>query len=341
MVTMKTVAEAIGVSQATVSYVLNGRHHEKGLNINPKTVEKVKSTALKLGYHRNEIARSVRTGKTNVFGLIGFPDSGYAMKIIRGIATTCENNNYLLKLLQLEHGGDVEVTAKQCIEQRLSGVICCALREEQLDILHQKLQGFAIPIVLVDNSFSHDWSSRVISDDVAGGRMAVEYLLKLGHRKIANISSSLDIGFSFTRNKGYCQGLMAAGIEQSTGLTCIVDKYYDFSDTFAVKIKELLQTEQPTALFCNSDPIAMKVLKVLFENNIRVPDDISVIGYGGLSYTNLLIPALTTIKQPFDNMGKKAAEVLINEVANNGSIQEVKLPVELIIRDSTAPVIDQ
>jgi DNA-binding LacI/PurR family transcriptional regulator len=337
MVTMKTIAAAVNVSQATVSYVLNGRQLDKGSRVNPETVLKVEAAALKLGYHRNEIARSVRTGKSNVFGIIGFSDDSYSMKIIHGIATTCEKNSYLLKLLQLEDDSSSEAIAQKCIEQRLSGVICSALTEKQLDVLHQKLQKFAIPIVLVDNSFSHNWCSRVISDDVAGGRMAVEYLLKLGHRRIANISGSLDMGFSFMRNQGYCQGLAAAGIEHADRLTCI-SQHYNFTDEFSVKIKNLLQQEQPTALFCNSDPIALKTLKVLFESGLRVPQDISVIGYAGLNYTDLSIPALTTIKQPFANMGRNATEILIDKVTRDGPIREVKLPVELIVRESTAPI---
>jgi LacI family transcriptional regulator, galactose operon repressor len=338
MITMKTVAEAAGVSRATVSYVLNGRQQEKGSRVNPETVAKVEKTAAQLGYRRNELARSVRTGKTNVFGFLGSMGTSYTMDIINGIAKSCTASNYLLKFFPLDEQTAIENIAKQCIEQRLSGVICRSLTEHELDILHQELQNFDMPIVLVDNSFSHNWCSRVISDDIAGAQLAVEYLLKLGHQKIANISNSLANGFSFMRNSGYRRALANAGIAKSDKLTCIVPQMYELTESFVTTIKRLLTEQQPTALFCSSDPIAMKALKVAGSMGLRVPEDISIIGYAGLNYTQLANPALTTVKQPFINMGKKAAEILINEVTDQTQIQEIRLPVELIVRESTTGV---
>jgi LacI family transcriptional regulator, galactose operon repressor len=338
MVTMKTVAAEAGVSRATVSYVLNGRHHEKGLNINPETVTKVETAASDLGYRRNELARSVRTGKTNVFGFIGTMETSYTMDIINGIAKSCAASNYLLKFFPLDEERTIENIAKQCIEQRLSGVICRSLTEHELDVLHQELQNFDIPIVLVDSSFSHNWCSRVISDDINGGKIAVEHLLELGHQKIANISNSLDNGFSFMRNNGYRRALSSAGIVKNDKLTCIVPQKSKLTESFITTIQQLLTEQQPTAIFCNSDPIAMKVIQVVTSMGLKIPEDISVIGYAGLNYSELATPPLTTVKQPFINMGKKAAKLLINEINHKVSIQEIKLPVELIVRESTTVI---
>ena len=338
MVTMKTVAETAGVSRATVSYVLNGRHHEKGLNINPETVTKVEETAIKLGYRRNELARSVRTGKTNVFGFIGSLGTSYVMDIISGITTTCAANNYLLKIFPLEEHADIETIAKQCIEQRLSGVICRSLTEHQLDVLHQELQNFDMPIVLVDSSFSHNWCSRVISDDINGGKIAVEHLLELGHRRIANVSNPLDNAFSVMRNSGYCRAMSNAGIAKDDRLVCIVPQFYEITEYFSETIRQLLIEQQPSAILCNSDPIAMKVIQVANSIGLRIPEDLSVIGYAGLNYTVLATPPLTTVKQPFIDMGEKAAQILISEVTQATQVQEVRLPVELIVRKSTAVV---
>ncbi len=336
---MKTVAESAGVSRATVSYVLNGRHHEQGLNINPETVLKVEAAATELGYRRNEIARSVRTGKTNVFGFIGAMEASYTMDIISGIATTCEINNYLLKFFQLDHNSDIALIAKQCIEQRLSGVICRSLSEQQLDILHLELQAFNIPIVLVDNSFSHDWCSRVISDDIVGAQLAVDHLLKLGHRKIINISNSQNSAFSAIRHDGYCKALAAAGIKDS-GRLIFIDVNYNFTERERMALQKILLEDKPTALFCSSDPIAMRVIQVATALGLNIPEDISVIGYAGLNYSALATPPLTTVKQPFVDMGKTATKILIDEVIKKTPIREVKLAVELIVRKSTAPVND-
>ncbi len=337
MVTMKTIAAAVNVSQATVSYVLNGRQQDKGSRVNPETALKVEAMAAELGYRRNEIARSVRTGKTNVLGFIGVMGSSYAMDIISGIAKTSAASNYLLKLFQLDNETDIGMIAKQCIEQRLSGVICRSLKDSELDTLHRELQGFDVPIVLVDNSFSHDWCSRVVSDDFVGAQLAVEHLLKLGHRKIANITNSLDKGFEIIRNAGYRQALTDVGIEPDDNLLCILPKYYEFIDAFDAKLEKFLIEQQPTALFCNSDPIAMNAIHAVNAIGLKVPEDISIIGYADLNYTAYSTPRLTTVKQPFIDMGKKVTEIILNEVTNKVEKIEEKLKVELVVRESTAP----
>jgi DNA-binding LacI/PurR family transcriptional regulator len=340
MVTMKTIAEKAGVSRATVSYVLNGRHHEEGLSIHSKTVEKIETIASQLGYRCNELARSVRTGKTKVFGFVGSLKYSYTMDVINGIAETCMASNYLLKFFPLDGDSTIEMIAKQCIEQRISGIICHSLTEQDLDFLHKEFKNFDIPIVLANSSFSHDWCSRVVSDDVLGAQRAVEHLLELGHRKIAHISNSFDSGFSFMRNKGYCKALENANIAKDDDLICIVPKTPAVEGEFITTVQALIKEQCPTALFCSSDPIAMKAIKVVSELGLNVPEDISVIGYAGLDYTQWTTPALTTVKQPFVEMGKKAAGVLVEEVIEKTANQNIKLPVELIIRESTAVVVN-
>jgi LacI family transcriptional regulator len=192
-------------------------------------------------------------------------------------------------------------------------------------------------MVLVDSSFSHDWSSRVISDDITGARKATEYLLSLGHQKIMHITNDLDRGFSRERHDGYCTAMDAAGLTMHKNI-CIIDSNLELTDRIQSKITDSLLNYKPTAIFCGSDPIAMKVIIVASMLKRRIPEDLSIVGYAGLDISQITNPPLTTIKQDFEEMGLKAAKVLFDEINGCKHKRQIKLPVELIIRKSTLSI---
>jgi LacI family transcriptional regulator len=226
------------------------------------------------------------------------------------------------------------------VEQRLAGVICRSLSEQELKILHTELRPNNIPIVLVDSSFSHNWCSRVTSDDFTGAGMATEYLLKLGHRRIGHVTNSLNRGFSKIRYDGYIRMMSEWGIEVSQKNICVVIKEEgDILEEQRDKITAFLKQQKPTAVFCGSDPVAMKVLNIAQDIGLKIPEDLSVIGFAGLDYTACASPSLTTIKQPFTLMGYKAGEILLAETKNKITVKEKKLPVELIVRNSCSRII--
>ena len=327
------IATEAGVSQPVVSQVLNGLGDTK--KISKKTQEKVLLTAKKMNYRRNAIAQSMKTGKTNVIGLIGGWCSSYSMEIIKGINNTVLKNNYLIKLLSAENTEEIKNAARQCVEQRLAGVICRSLTEANLEILRTELVPNNIPIVLVDSSFSHDWCSRVISDDFEGAKLATEYLLKLGHRKIGHITNSLTLGFAKIRYDGYLETMKNTdGFDVEKNVYKITDDGYEVSNLFREEITNFINRFKPTAVFCGSDPIAMKVTLVASELGLKIPEDLSIIGYAGLEYSAISNPPLTTIAQKFEKMGQKASEILLSEIKKKSPIKEIKLPVELIIRNS-------
>ena len=337
MITMQNIADKAGVSKGTVSYVLNGKH--KKARINQETCEKVIAIAESLGYRRNAIAQSMKTGKTNVIGFIGGLYKSYCMEIIRGINELISKDNYMIKLLPADTMDDIKNASRQCLEQRLAGVICRSLSEEGLEILRKELEPNNIPIVLVDSSFSHDWCSRVISDDFEGARMATEYLLKLGHRKICLVTDKLHKGFSKTRCNGYIDAMKKMNIEVKDSDIHVLEDKAKISDRQRNEIKDFLKSRKPTAIFCASDPLAMRMINIVSKMGIKVPDDLSIVGFADLQYTAFCNPALTTVKQPFTEMGRKASEILLSEINEKSIKQEVKLPVELIIRDSCREIL--
>lgn len=329
---MKMIAAKAGVSQPVVSQVLNGLGDTK--KISQKTQKKVLSIAERMNYRRNAIAHSMKTGKTNVIGVVGSLYSGFCMEIICGISEIVAQNNYMIKLFP-GNTKEIKNIARQCVEQRLAGVICRSLSEEGLNILRNELEPNSIPIVLVDSSFSHDWCPRVVSDDFEGAKMATEYLLKLGHHKIAFITSELSLGFSQFRYDGYLEKMAEWGIKiQNDDICIIADQKEEISRRQRDKITDFLKRKTPTAVFGGSDPMAMKVMNIAQNIGIKIPQSLSVIGFAGLEYAAFATPSLTTVKQPFKEMGRKAAEILLKSIEGILLPKEMKLPVELIIRDS-------
>lgn len=331
---MKDIAKEAGLSQPTVSLVLNGHY-----SICAETRHRVLETAERLGYRRNEIARSIKTGKTNVIGIIGGFGGSYSLDIITGIAQACAASGYFMKLLpvnNLENDHDaLGQAARQCVEHRVAGVICRSLKEHALDTLRTELDAMHIPIVLVDSSSHHDWCSRVVSDDFTGIKEGVAYLLQQGHHKIVHVTNSLEREFARSRADGYLTAMRESKLYACEDMICEIDGDLELSHGDKDRISELLKKVKPTAVTCGSDPVAMKVLMLCHEMKIAVPDDISVIGFAGLDYTIFSSPPLTTIKQPFCEMGAKAFELLLRHINGDQKIYDLKLKTSLVIRNST------
>ena len=335
MVTMQNIADKAGVSKGTVSYVLNGK--QKKARINDKTCTRILAIADQLGYRRNAIAQSMKTGKTNIIGFIGGMHCGYCMDIIKGINLHLSSKGYMIKLMSTQAVENIRQIARQCVEQRLSGVICHSLAENELEIIHKELSPRKIPIVLVDSSFSHKWSSRVISDDFTGAQMATKYLLDNGHRDIIHLTNNLNRGFSRTRYNGFRATMEEAGLSASDNL-CVIDINWELTKSIKEIIERQIISRRPTAIFCSSDPIAMKLIIVAAQNGLTVPNDLSIIGYANLDLSEISNPPLTTVSQNFETMGCKAAEILCSEMEENHDKQEIKLPVELVVRNSVKKI---
>ena len=336
MITMKDIAREAGVTQQAVSRVLSG--NSSTVRIGAETRKRVMETAERMGYRRNEIARAIKNGKTNVIGVIGGFCGSYSLDIITGIAEACTANGYFMKLLPVNVHDDLGPLARQCVEHRVAGIICRSLREQALDSLRTELDDMHTPIVLVDSSRHHDWCSRVVSDDFNGEKLAVEHLYELGHRKIAHFTSTLNAGFARIRYEGFCSAIKTHGLKLLDNPVEVDDLYEEISEELSARVMRILRKYRPTAVCCGSDPFAMKVLKIAAEAGIKIPQELSVVGFAGLDYTRWTIPALTTVKQPFAEMGKTAAEILFSEIKHKTPIRELKLPVELVTRQSSAGV---
>lgn len=339
MVTAKDIAKEAGVSRPTVSLVLSGRY-QRDLKISEAVAERVKAAARKLNYHRNAVACSMRSGKTNVVGFLG--DLGevgnsYMMAQIDGMTDALQKNNYLLKLFSLKENNFHEL-CDQCVEQRLAGVICRTTDEELLEYLHIQCSENKIPVVLLGNSIHHDWCPRVVTDAERGMELAVDHLVQTGCQRIGYVNVTKEMGLVIARKKGFLRAMKKhKGKIENAG---ILDFPFGFTmqKEHYVLLDEFYRESHPDALVCVSDTVAMKVEVWAYSRNIRIPENLAVTGFANLDFAMLAVPPLTTIAQPIKEMGIMAAETVLKMARNDASADDVVLPVELIIRDSTAKI---
>lgn len=338
MVTMSDIARKVGVSRPTVSFVLNGLAKEE--KINPNTVRRIKNAAVKLGYRRNALARAMVTGKSFVLGfLAGDLESEFAGKILAGAIIEADRHQYLIKHLSAWHLTPREIV-NRCIEQRLAGIICHSRNEDVLNTLHDGLSSFGIPIGIVDSSFEHDWGIRVSSDDSHGAFLAIEHLYKLGHRRIAYVSSHPSHCFAENRKNGYLKAMEAFGLRVSDDMIVFGAEIDDVAGVVSRIFKGA--SPKPSALFCSSDFIAMVAKRALRAISLTVPDDVSVVGFADLRLTEYSDPPLTTIHQPAAEMGRIVTRKMIEKIksgttgAFNDPVDEL-VDVSLVVRESTAP----
>jgi LacI family transcriptional regulator len=329
-VTLKDIAEKVGVSESTVSRVLNGIP-----KASKETREEIFKVARELNYTPNEVARSLVTKKTNTIGLIISDLSNlYFSMVADGIESIAAQNDY--SLLISTTGGREEEELKYIRifkEKRVDGLIYISGKMPQS--CEKALQNLDIPVVVVSR-YLHSNLPSVHIDNVQESLKAVQYLIDLGHKNIAMISGDYkDIESGALRVKGYKKALERNNIEFNTDLVFEGDFKLDSGMKAMKKILKL--NPRPTAVFVGSDEMAAGAIKVIKEAGLKVPDDISVIGFDNNIIARVSEPELTTVGQPEKEIGEAAMDMLHKLIQGN----EVKdlniyLPCKLIERESTA-----
>ena len=339
MASLGSVAKQAGVSPATVSAVLNGRPSTIG--VSAATRERILRAARELNYQGNELARSMVRGRQHVIGLV-VPTMGYEVvsTILDGILDAAEKLRYYVKILRADHATGAEV-ASVVFQYRLAGVICTQMPDAFVASLHDGLTARAIPLVVVDNSAAADWKFRVLSDDREGIRQAVAYLASLGHSRIAFLVSDSHSPWGQVRRQGFINAMKnVRPPDAEFRLFHGMDIQSDFSSIFWNGTQRALRE---TAVICENDYLAMAFVRAARQTGLHVPRDLSVVGFADLAGSAWCDPALTTVRQPFRAMGAQAMTRLINQIAPAASPAPAersseRLPTQLIIRQSTAPV---
>lgn len=329
-VRIQDVARAAGVSVSTVSRVLNGK-----VDVAADTYARVRRTIDELGYSSSLAAKSMRSHRTNVIGVIIFDLSlSFCTEVVRGIDQMVQSRSYDLLVYtsnRAKHSGDVAWERKMIAQLNgsiVDGIIFVTPTTINLPTNY--------PLVCIDPSDKGNFPA-VLSTNQEGVRAAVRYLIELGHCKIGLIGGSPTLLSARQRRQGYEEALCAAS------LPVLAELYAegDYSrQTALVAARHLLTLpNRPTAIMAANDQSAFAVLEVAGELGLRVPQDLSVIGFDNTPESAHVNPALTTVDQSLVAMGNRAAELLIKLIEGMAVEHRLyQLPTHLVVRGSCQPL---
>ncbi|WP_371395934.1 LacI family DNA-binding transcriptional regulator [Fretibacter rubidus] len=330
MTTIIDVAKQAGVSFKTVSRVLNGES-----NVRPETKDKVLQAAQALNYRVNSAARRLRSKTPHLVALfLNNPSRSYAQDVQIGAMAGCQDAGFTLVVEDPEKNGAIERLAAQ---DGLLGAILTPPQSDDPKII-ARLNAARVPFVRIGTERSVAGSNQVGIDDRAAAVDMTNYLIGLGHRRIGFICGPQDHEASLRRYKGYCDALQAAGIAFDNDIIERGDFTYASGLTLSERLLAL--ENRPSAIFASNDEMAAGCLAAAYRRNIRVPEKLSVTGFDDSPVARVIYPALTTLHQATRDMSQKAI-ALLDQKRRQDSDEEivVKLPHELVIRDSTGPFI--
>ena len=328
--TLDEIAKLAGVSRATVSRVVNDYPH-----IKPAVRERVQAIITQTGFQPNLIARSLASDRSGIIGLVipntprmVFTDPFFPM-LIQGITQATNRRNLTLSLF-LFHSKDEETRTIRSILNTglLDGLIITADRKEESFVPNFVERG--VPFVLIGRPESNSEITYVDTDNVGGGYIATEHLIKLGRQRIAIIGADENTAGD-DRVAGYQTALQAYGIASDPALIA----FGDFSIQSGYEAMKHILRVQPDAVFIASDTMALGALRAIREAGLRVPDDIAVVGFDDLPPATQADPPLTTIRHPIEQLGV-IADDLLSQMLNENDVSPTHtiLPTTLIVRDS-------
>jgi LacI family transcriptional regulator len=330
------VARAAGVSISTVSVALND---VEGARINAQTRERIRAVAKSLGYVPNRLAQGLRRQRSGLIGFIGdrVATTPYAVRMILGAQETFLEADQLMVLM--DSGGDPDLEARQITtlrEQQVDGIVYAAMFHRQLDRLPDALD--SVPTVLLDAQVNDPAVSWVIPDEVAGARQAVGELLAHGHRRIGFVTNENDIPATRLRLRGYRAALKRAGVGVAP---TVVGAGAPSADGGYRAAHHLLdRRDRPTGLFCFNDVMAMGAYRAAADVGLRIPRDLSLVGYDNMHpLVTGLAPGLTTVQLPHYEMGVWAARQLLSMINTTPErARQARLRAPLVRRGSvTSP----
>ena len=355
MTRLKDVAVSANVSNTTASLILNG----KGKRFPKDTQSRVQKLAKKMGWEPNLLSNSILSGKTQTIGVLVGPVDSYYNDVLTGMHRAIAERDYLpITIWENVINDDYSkndnglAQIKRLIGRRVDGMILRPVVAISYESHFNELMSRQLPVVVIDHMFddSHKADS-VGSDEDQGMELALDHLAGLGHRKIAYLDdvSLAGIDFSIDRRRAFEYAAKERGCEYEIYdvnlLDCSGKDKYGKETLLAnvhakeVVVKMLKGEFGATAVVCSSDYCAKLVYGVAKDEQISIPEDISVVGCAGLDFTSEMDPPLTTIKQDGEQIGRKTAELLIEKIKcelAGRSKQSVKVGCELLVRQSTA-----
>ncbi len=329
MATIKDVAAMAGISYTTVSHVLN-----KTRPVSEPVRLKVEEAIARLDYVPSAVARSLKAKTTATIGLLVANSlNPYFAELARGIEDYCERNNYCVILCNCDDDPDKQRNyLRVLLEKRVDGLVVASAGGDLG--LASGLVGVRTPMVIVDRNLEGIDADLVRIDHELGAYLATRHLLDLGHRAIACIGGPAITRVAQLRTAGYLRALAEAGIS-APGAWMIES---DFSSVGGYQAAvRLLENDRPSAIFACNDMMGIGVLRAAAERNIRVPDQLSVIGFDDVQMSRYVYPALTTVGQSILQLGEMAAQLLLRRIASPGRAVEQRIVTpSIVLRESTS-----
>jgi len=334
-VTIRDVAERVGVHPSTVSRVLNPATRGR---ITSEIVEKVTDTAAELGYRPNQTARGLRTNRTRTIGVL-IPDITNPLfpPIIRGIEDGLGADGYTAILGNTDNIASRESEAVSTLRARqIDGLILATARRDDPIVAECIADG--LPLVLVNRTADADGVSSIVNDDALGIALAVRHLKERGHTRIAHIAGPRTLSTGEARRQSFITAMKAEGLEAEPGLIAETTAFSE-DEGLRAAAQLISGSVKFTAIVAANDLIALGAYEALGDAGLRCPEDVSVTGFNDMPFVDRLSPPLTTVRIPHYELGREAGRRLVELIQNPDSpARATTLRPELIVRGSTAVV---
>jgi len=336
-VTVRDVAKKAGVSLGTVSRYLNG------YKLREENREKVEKAIKELGFKENILAKGLKTNRSMTIGvLISTLTDIFSTSIVSAIEKEVEKENY--SLIICDYGGYSDVLNKKLNflrDRMVDGIILFSYTSmgysEMLEGLNQCIKD-RIPLVIVNDDIPELKTDKVLVDNASGSFRAVERLIHLNHRDIAIINGDRISYTSLERYKGYQEALQTYGIPENKQWV----KWGNFTNTGGyTAVKELLQSpRRPTAIYITNYYMTLGAMMAIYEMNVQVPDEVSIVGFDRFELSDVIKPKLTVIEQPLEQMGIEIGRLILKRLQDDYSDFPKKRLVQsrLVIRESDRPI---
>lgn len=331
--TIHDIAEKLNITASTVSRAL--KDHPR---ISTETKKAVLKVAQKLNYQPNHIAAALRSGKSNIIGIIvPTVDRSFFSSVIRGIEEIANAAKYNVMICQSYDTYEKEAqTIEALLNARVDGIIVSHSKDAK-DFNHfLKIKERGIPLILFDRSNNDLEVSQVVIDDFLGAYKATEHLIQQGCKRIAHFTNTLKISIYKERLRGYREALLNYDIKYDESL--VVESNLQVEDGRTSMLQLLKLKELPDAIFSASALGVMGAMQVLKERKIKIPEEVALVGFSNESFTLFTDPTLTTVDQHSMRMGNAAAEIFLEEISSDSQKfipQKIVLTPELVVRQSS------
>jgi LacI family transcriptional regulator len=334
MVSIKDVAKRAVVSTATVSHVINSTRY-----VAEETKIKVFQAMKELDYHPNSVARSLRSRKSKIIGLLvpilmNDTSNFFFMSAAQGIESILKEHGYNLILSNTKEDITTELEQIRVFNSQLiDGLIMVPTYEE-----HNYLDQIVLadyPVVFIDRKPNDYKGDCILADGADGTYQAIHYLIGKGHQRIGFVTGALGLTTSDDRLLGYKKALMNHGIAFDPALVKVSESNLSSFASGCQLTKELMMEQSITALFVANTVMTMGALGFLQDQKIKIPEELAIIGFDDYEWEKITTPPLSVVKQPSYELGQVAARTLLKRIEQpNLPYEEVRLPTELIIRGS-------